>query len=746
MGYEFRHLRQVETRTLLWLIGTLIVTILLFQSVELPYSSFQLYIFSLGKTPQQGSNTSIHGTNSTFNSSALSYKTITSPFSDAFEGKDGGARNNSGSEGTQETFFGFDEDSNSDNRTSPEGLAEGNRNVTLDVVQSSYNGSITTDKAKSDEGSTTPVKAESYNESFDSSTLSNMTLTSPLSDAFEGKDGHLRNNSGSEGTQETYFNFDEDSNPDNGTLIVGLTDGGRNLTLDVVEISYNGSIPPDKAKSYNGSTTTAKAENTELRFSSGNDSLSSNLSLSHTHEADFAFTSGRSENFSSGPVFPPDKNENPANDSGTPPKAENPAGNSSGAPLKTKSFAPTPAVFTISDMYDLLMNNRLSLHSMIPQWSSEVDRDLVYAKLQIENATPTKNDQELYAPLYRNVTKFQRSYALMEQMLKVYIYKEGEKPIFHQPLLDGIYASEGWFMKLMEANKHFVTKDPRKAHLFYLPFSSRYLETTLYVPNSHSHKNLVAYLQKYLDTIVAKYPFWNRTGGADHFLVACHDWAPSETRRIMANCIRALCNADVKEGFGFGKDVSLPETNIPKARNPLRDLGGKPPSRRQTLAFFAGKMHGYVRPILLRYWGDKDPDMKIFGTLPHSKGNKIYAGYMKSSKYCICPRGYEVNSPRVVEAIFYECVPVIISDNFIPPFFEILNWESFAVFVLEKDIPNLKNILLSIPKRTYLRMQMRVKRVQQHFLWHPNPVKYDLFHMILHSIWYNRVFQFSPRS
>ncbi|KAL8170607.1 hypothetical protein V2J09_022411 [Rumex salicifolius] len=381
----------------------------------------------------------------------------------------------------------------------------------------------------------------------------------------------------------------------------------------------------------------------------------------------------------------------------------------------------------------------------VPRWSSKVDQELLHAKVEIENAAPVK-DLQLYTPIYRNFTMFHRSYELMEQMLKIYIYKEGDRPVFHQAPLEGIYASEGWFMKLMESNKHFVTKDPKKAHLFYIPFSSRNLEEALYVPNSHSHKNLIKYLEKYLDTITRKYSFWNRTGGADHFLVACHDWAPSETHRIMSSCIRAMCNADVKEGFKVGKDVSLPETYIPKAKSPLRGRGGKPPSQRRILAFFAGQMHGYLRPVLLRHWQNMDPGMKIFGRLPHAKGNKNYIGYMQSSKYCICARGYEVNSPRVVEAIFYECVPVIISDNFVPPLFETLNWESFAVFVAEKDVPNLKTILESIPEKTYLRLYMRVKKVQQHFLWRPNPVKYDLFHMILHSIWYNRVSQFVPNT
>lgn len=134
--------------------------------------------------------------------------------------------------------------------------------------------------------------------------------------------------------------------------------------------------------------------------------------------------------------------------------------------------------------------------------------------------------------------------------------------------------------------------------------------------------------------------------------------------------------------------------------------------------------------------------MKILGRM-----HKInYVNHMKNSKYCICARGYEVNSPRLVESIMYGCVPVIISDNFVPPFLEVLNWEKIAVFVSEKDIPELKNILLSISERRYRVMQHRVKMVKRHFLWHPGvPEKYDIFHMILHSLWYNRVFRITQR-
>lgn len=411
---------------------------------------------------------------------------------------------------------------------------------------------------------------------------------------------------------------------------------------------------------------------------------------------------------------------------------------------KFRDGGPPKSVTPIDKMNKIFAQYLFSSINMKPQLSFLHDRDkeILAAKSKIINSAASNVDKELYAPVFRNVSMFMRSYELMEQTLKVYVYRDGKRPIFHQPILKGLYASEGWFMKLMEGNKHFAVKKPERAHLFYMPFSSRELEHALYIPDSHNRTGLRQFVKDYKEMIAAKYPFWNRTAGTDHFFVACHDWAPFETTEHLENSIKALCNADVTIGFRIGKDVSLPETFIRYARNPLRYRGGKPPSERNILAFYAGNNHGYLRRILLKHWKDKDPDMRIYGLLPSSVSRRMnYIQHMKSSKYCICPKGFEVNSPRVVEAIFYECVPVIISDNFVPPFFEVLNWDAFSVIVAERDIPNLKNILLSIPEEKYIELQLGVQKVQQHFLWHARPVKYDLFHMILHSIWFSRVFQ-----
>ncbi|KAI7987161.1 putative glycosyltransferase [Camellia lanceoleosa] len=339
----------------------------------------------------------------------------------------------------------------------------------------------------------------------------------------------------------------------------------------------------------------------------------------------------------------------------------------------------------------------LPLHLLRHIRSLTSDEVLVYAKKEMENISSVLNDPDpdLYPPLFRNVSIFDRSYELMEVILKVYIYKDGAKPIFHEPHLQGIYSSEGWFMKLMEENKQFVTRDPEKAHLFYLPYSARQLQMALYVPGSHNIRRLSIFLRDHVNMLAAKYLFWNRTRGSDHFLVACHDWGSytlTEHEELTQNTIKVLCNADVSEGiFKAGKDVSLPETTIRNPIRPLRGLGETECHSAHFLPFFLSKY--------------------------------VYVEHMKSSKYCLCPMGYEVNSPRIVEAIYYEY------------------WSAFSVIVDEKDIPKLKEILSAIPLRRYLKMQINVKMLQKHFRWNARPIRFDMFHMILHSIWHSRLNQ-----
>ncbi len=86
---------------------------------------------------------------------------------------------------------------------------------------------------------------------------------------------------------------------------------------------------------------------------------------------------------------------------------------------------------------------------------------------------------------------------------------------------------------------------------------------------------------------------------------------------------------------------------------------------------------------------------------------------MKENKYFLCSMSYEVSSQRMVEEIYYDYVPMIITYHFFLLFNEVLNKEFFSIKVREKDIPNLKTIILGISGRRYMSMNFRISEVRE---------------------------------
>ncbi|XP_002989572.2 probable glycosyltransferase At5g03795 isoform X1 [Selaginella moellendorffii] len=370
----------------------------------------------------------------------------------------------------------------------------------------------------------------------------------------------------------------------------------------------------------------------------------------------------------------------------------------------------------------------------------KLEAGMSHARAAIRNAVihGLQEKDDLSPDVYLNATIFQQSYREMEKRLKVFAYPEGEEPLVHNGPCKEIYAIEGRFIQELQGKNSYLTSDPEKAHLFFLPFSVAMMVTYLYTPGSHDMGPLGRFTRDYIDVISHRYSSWNRSRGADHFMVSCHDWGPHISRAhpdLMANSIRVLCNANTSEGYVPSKDASLPEIHLVGGQVPSV-LGGPPPEERRYLAFFAGGDHGPVRPVLFKYWKEKDEDVRVFEKLP---SRDAYLDYMSHSKYCLCPGGYEVNSPRIVEAIYNDCVPVVIADDFVLPFSDVLDWDAFSVKVLERDIPRLKTILQAIPTARYLEMQARASKVRRHFRFNQPPERYDVFNMILHSVWLRRL-------
>lgn len=377
----------------------------------------------------------------------------------------------------------------------------------------------------------------------------------------------------------------------------------------------------------------------------------------------------------------------------------------------------------------------------------EIEEGLARARAAILEAARkrsyTSYKEETFIPrgsIYRNPYAFHQSHIEMEKRFRVWTYPEGEPPLFHHGPVNNIYSIEGQFIDEMESGKSpFMASHPDEALAFFLPISVVNIIRFVYRPyTNYSRDRLQKIVEDYIRIVSYKYPYWNRSRGADHFMVSCHDWAPDASTgnpNLFRNFIRVLCNANTTEGFRPIKDVSLPEIYLPYGKlSPPHQIQAS--TNRSILAFFAGGDHGDIRKKLFDVWKDKDDHIQVHEYLPKTLN---YTELMGRSKFCLCPSGYEVASPRVVESIHAGCIPVIISDNYVLPFSDVLNWNQFSIQIPIDKIPEIKTILEGISISKYLEMQKKVKLVRRHFVLNRPSQPFDVMHMVMHSVWLRRL-------
>ena len=285
--------------------------------------------------------------------------------------------------------------------------------------------------------------------------------------------------------------------------------------------------------------------------------------------------------------------------------------------------------------------------------------------------------------------------------------------------------------------RQWTTKDAATATAFYLPM---YLAGGLTITDDDPRKNeegiwekrhneRADYAMKVLQHAWDNWPYWNRTSGIDHVILAAIDQGlgqmpdPASMPTLLSHLrqahVMSCLGAYTAPYFYSNRDVvlapfdtreGLRERSM-KDNIPLNDPSD-PASARKTLAVFVGKPHptntwppempqwGSLRNHIFELYPD-DADIKLINT------DKVgflgdYFNFLDSATFCLHLPGYYPArwSSRLAHVLASGCVPVVLIDNLELPYEEYIDWSRAVIRVSEYEAHQpgkLREILKAIP-------------------------------------------------
>lgn len=283
------------------------------------------------------------------------------------------------------------------------------------------------------------------------------------------------------------------------------------------------------------------------------------------------------------------------------------------------------------------------------------------------------------------------------------------------------------------------TENPAEAHLFFIPALTYAFTANLGDPETH--------IIRVVDYVRSNYPFFDRSGGRDHFV-----WTPGDRASCMLRTpeVRALIKLTHFGYFDHWKGVGATEMVIKDARingewgcyHPLRDVvmppyviegagwvnatyhsGKKSKIRgdRPNLFFFAGDLRygdaeysGGTRQAVGHWhaqWNDSAMVL-VEGSID------TYNQSLWRSQYCLAPYGHGWGV-RASQAMLTGCIPVIIQEHVFQPLEEVLPYEEFSLRLNNADIERLPELLRSISAERLAALRKGVETYWPAFVWEP---------------------------
>uniref|UniRef100_A0A182T8P1 Exostosin-2 n=1 Tax=Anopheles maculatus TaxID=74869 RepID=A0A182T8P1_9DIPT len=99
---------------------------------------------------------------------------------------------------------------------------------------------------------------------------------------------------------------------------------------------------------------------------------------------------------------------------------------------------------------------------------------------------------------------------------------------------------------------------------------------------------------------------------------------------------------------------------------------------------------------------------------PHGNEHE-YPSVLATGTFCLVARGVRLGQPILLEAMAAGCIPVVMADNYVLPFADLLDWELLAIRLHESNLHTIVPVLRAISAERIAEMQMQIRSVYQRY-------------------------------
>jgi len=291
------------------------------------------------------------------------------------------------------------------------------------------------------------------------------------------------------------------------------------------------------------------------------------------------------------------------------------------------------------------------------------------------------------------------------------------------------------------------TDDPREADFFFVP---HYTACHLNVESFSEAES-----QLLFESLVQSLRFFNRTGGRDHLFVwgsgMGADGPFRSWRSFIRDAIFLMTETElwnpfpdvVRPSYTPWKDVVLPGRLSLQEIQGSHNASGTPLGDRRFLAEFVG----WYRPLHVAQGTGDSPRKAILRWAAADGGSgekdrreleseelfvKQDVPYIEalqgstSSRFCLVPRGKSAWSSRFFRVLFAGCLPVLLNDEYEPPFETLLDIPQWLIkWPMRKVDDGLLDYLRSVPLSAQEAMLQNVARDRCWYVYPPSALDYE---------------------